>query len=96
MTTKRQRKKIARQLPTVGTALYRQIQGPAPAPPSSWRGLGLSNCRHFVAILGDKPWDAGRQDGTKTTVFRYETGTSGTQRDGLGSAVSVFKTDAGR
>ncbi len=50
----------------------------------------LSTCRHFVAMLGDKPRDEARQDGTTVTVFRYEAGTAMTRWNRLVQAVAIF------
>ncbi len=50
----------------------------------------LSICRHFVAQRGDKPREENCQDGTRVTVFRYETGINMTCQDGLGRAVAIF------
>jgi hypothetical protein len=60
------------------------------------QGRALAFVAHFVAILGDKPRDEACQDGTKVTVFEYETGTTMTLWDWLGRAVAIFETVAGR
>ena len=50
----------------------------------------LGTCRHFVAMLGDKPRDERRRDGTSVTVLRYETGTTMTRRGGPRLTVAIF------
>jgi hypothetical protein len=52
----------------------------------------VSICRPFVAMLGDKPWDEGRQDGTNVNVSRYRTDTTRTVRDTLARLLAVSYT----
>ena len=44
----------------------------------------LINCRHFVAVLGDKGCYVKCLEGTKVIVFRYELGRASNKNDGLG------------